>query len=123
MTFEGLRWEDFKRPGKMKVELKTKLMSLFPFISWPSRPFVTEQGHLGRGPVATRQGDLVCIFPGGKTPYILRGAGKADYYLVGECCESPSFADRSILTSLSDVQGIMNGEAMGPYALREFLLR
>ncbi|KAH6705304.1 hypothetical protein BKA61DRAFT_581073 [Leptodontidium sp. MPI-SDFR-AT-0119] len=71
---------------------------LWEFTIWPSRPFVTEQGHLGRGPLSSKEEDLICIFPGGKSPYILRDAGKNDYYFLGECY----------------VEGVMEGEGLRP---------
>jgi hypothetical protein len=64
---------------------------LWEFTIWRSRPFVTEQGYLGRGPLSSKEEDLICIFPGGVSPYILRDAGKTDYYFLGECCKLPTF--------------------------------
>lgn len=55
---------------------------------WQSRPFITKQGYMGRGPPETIEGDLICIFLGGKTPYVLRPNDSGDYYFIGECCKS-----------------------------------
>lgn len=50
------------------------------------RFFITEQGYIGRGPKCIKEGDAVCIFLGGKVPFILRGKGR-HYYLLGEACK------------------------------------
>jgi hypothetical protein len=78
----------------------------------------TVKGELGRKIVATsneylalvpkeaKEGDLVCILMGGKTPFVLRSAG--DYYqIVGSCY----------------VDGIMNGEAMSMLDTEKVLLQ
>ncbi|EPE29820.1 hypothetical protein GLAREA_00980 [Glarea lozoyensis ATCC 20868] len=59
--------------------------------------YVTSKGYIGLAPWNAREGDLVCIFKGGKTPFLLRlpPAGSV-YQLVGE----------------TYVHGIMGGEAV-----------
>ncbi|KAH7317633.1 heterokaryon incompatibility protein-domain-containing protein [Rhexocercosporidium sp. MPI-PUGE-AT-0058] len=61
------------------------------------RFFVTETGLFGLAPLSALEGDLVCIFAGGRLPYVIRsnqasGDGVAEqpgtldtYTLVGEC--------------------------------------
>jgi hypothetical protein len=48
----------------------------------------TNEGFMGRVPRESRPGDIIVIFLGGKTPYVLRKYPSDDkYYLVGECCK------------------------------------
>jgi hypothetical protein len=76
------------------------------------RQFFTENGYMGIGPAAMREGDLVCVLWGGCVPYILRPTDTDNTYkLVGE----------------SYVHGIMNGEAInfwrqGRIAKNHFML-
>jgi hypothetical protein len=68
--------------------------------------FRTAMGYLGLGPSWMRQGDLVWVFEGGHTPFLIRkpvdislsdpGRSVSAYQFVGDCY----------------VQGIMDGEAM-----------
>ena len=61
------------------------------------RQFFTENGYMGIGPAAIKEGDLVCVLLGGCVPYILRPTDTENMYkLVGE----------------SYVHGIMNGEVI-----------
>lgn len=46
--------------------------------------FTTEDGHLGAGLFSIREGDLICVLLGGKTPFVLR-PDTGHYVLVGEC--------------------------------------
>jgi Heterokaryon incompatibility protein (HET) len=56
---------------------------------------ITSHGHVGRGPPATKVGDVVCVLFGGRVPYIIRPRGD-HYQFVGECY----------------VYGLMNGEVI-----------
>lgn len=56
---------------------------------------VTTNGYYVLGPKVTEVGDIVCVFLGGKMPFVLRPWGTR-YLLVGECY----------------VHGLMNGEAI-----------
>jgi hypothetical protein len=58
--------------------------------------FKTKQGHLGLGPGATRQGDLVVVMLGCPNPMILRETRPGQFKVVGE-----TYCD-----------GIMSGEAL-----------
>ena len=74
-------WQDLRRTVYVNLEhILSHAMS-------KSRYFMTEQGYIGRGPLDIEKGDSVCIFFGGKTPYILYDAGNGGYCLRGECCE------------------------------------
>ncbi|KAJ4251398.1 hypothetical protein NW762_011380 [Fusarium torreyae] len=52
------------------------------------RPFLTQMGYLGMGPVEGKSGDLVAIFRGGRIPFTLRPAGQTGnsvlYSYIGE---------------------------------------
>jgi len=61
------------------------------------RPFIAPKGYIGIGPRHCQAGDLICIFIGAPTPFIVRKAGtKGEYHLVGDAY----------------VHGIMDGELM-----------
>ena len=57
--------------------------------------FSTSSGHIGLGDVTLEPGDLVCVFLGGSTPFIIRPVDQK-YKFVGECY----------------LHGIMQGEAL-----------
>jgi hypothetical protein len=63
--------------------------SLDRFANWTV--FRTKYGYIGRGPPLVRKGDKVCVFEGGRTPFVLREARipwykpATLYHLVGEC--------------------------------------
>ena len=57
--------------------------------------FSTSSGHIGLGDGTLESGDLVCVFLGGITPFIIRPVGQK-YKFVGECY----------------LHGIMQGEAL-----------
>lgn len=48
------------------------------------RFFVTEEGRMGIGPGALKDGDIVTVLFGGKVPYVLRRSGSR-YRFIGEC--------------------------------------
>ncbi|GAB7341072.1 hypothetical protein MBLNU457_7391t1 [Dothideomycetes sp. NU457] len=52
------------------------LADIFMKIAWfdnsSKRMFVTGKGYLGTGPSSVREGDVVCVFHGGRIPFILR---------------------------------------------------
>jgi hypothetical protein len=50
------------------------------------RYFITEEKHMGRGLPDMEKGDYICIFFGGKVPYILRKL-HTRWFLIGECCK------------------------------------
>ncbi|OCK99287.1 uncharacterized protein K441DRAFT_652727 [Cenococcum geophilum 1.58] len=60
------------------------------------RAFCTSAGgSMGLAPAQTMEGDVICVIPGARVPYVLREDG-GNYKLVGECY----------------VHGIMKGEAL-----------
>ncbi|KAL7916764.1 HET domain-containing protein [Trichoderma velutinum] len=56
-------------------------------VKWcPGRRFaVTDAGDFAAVPKAAQKGDVVCIFNGGRVPYILRPGVNGNYSLIGEC--------------------------------------
>jgi hypothetical protein len=63
------------------------------------RLMFTRKGYIGLGPSDTRNGDIICIFVGGQTPYVLRhnwSLVSPTFQFIGECY----------------VHGIMDGEAL-----------
>jgi hypothetical protein len=69
--------------------------------------FLTKLGYLGLGPESLKADDLVCIFPGARTPLALRlDAGKGCYSIIGAAY----------------VHGIMDGELMAEKAGQEWSL-
>jgi hypothetical protein len=72
---------------------------------------ITQLGHFGSVPCCSMPGDTICIFKGGRAPFVVRPVGKGYYHLVGECY----------------IHGIMNGQAMTRPDLesleREFWIR
>jgi hypothetical protein len=57
-------------------------------------PFLTSSGYLGLGPSGLKPNDLVVVFLGVETPFVLRASGEGQYKLLGEAY----------------VHGIMDGE-------------
>jgi hypothetical protein len=62
------------------------------------RIFWTGNGFLGLGPVSARVGDVVCVFKGGRVPYVVRKIpdGSGCFNFIGDCY----------------VHAIMHGEAV-----------
>lgn len=48
------------------------------------RPFRSERGYIGLGPVGTCRGDSIWILPGADVPFVLRPAGDGNFSVVGE---------------------------------------
>ena len=72
--------------------------------------FLSKRGYLGIGPETMQSGDIVCVFLGGDTPFILRPKDTGEYTFIGEAY----------------VDGIMDGETLlGILAdkYEEFVLR
>jgi hypothetical protein len=63
--------------------------------NYKRRFFTTQSGYMGNGPMALQKEDVVCIFKGGKVPFVLRPEGD-QYILIGEAY----------------VHGVMDGEAI-----------
>ncbi|KAL6796302.1 heterokaryon incompatibility domain-containing protein [Trichoderma sp. SZMC 28013] len=69
-------------------DLLTKLLLMHTSaVKWclGRRFAVTDAGDFAAVPKAAQKGDVVCIFNGGRVPYVLRPAANGNYTLVGEC--------------------------------------
>jgi hypothetical protein len=60
------------------------------------RFFVTKMGYFGLAPQSVDVGDRICLFLGGRTPFVIRATEDNRYRLLGECY----------------THGIMDGQAM-----------
>jgi hypothetical protein len=67
----------------------------------------TVEGRLGSMPDTARPGDRICIFFGGRVPYVIRPCGNEEYTLVGPCY----------------LHGVMDGEAMVKNDLRGEIIK
>ncbi|KAL7919896.1 heterokaryon incompatibility domain-containing protein [Trichoderma austrokoningii] len=83
-------------------ELHKLLLIHISVIKWhQGRRFaITDSGDFAAVPKAARKGDVVCIFNGGRVPYVLRPCRNGHYTLVGECY----------------VDGMMRGEVRDRFA-------
>lgn len=84
---EELVWGDKKRtPGEHNV-VKQYWQTSQAFMSRISKAVFcrTEKGYAGLAPGGSQKGDRVCVFGGGKAPFVLREGTEACFALVGEC--------------------------------------
>ena len=73
--------------------------------------FETKAGRIDLAPPKSRSGDLICMFLGGRVPFIVRPAGHGSYQLIRECY----------------TYGLMDGEAVkdvkaGTFKLKDIVL-
>lgn len=78
---------DFSTISFTEDELHKLLLIHISVIKWhQGRRFaITDSGDFAAVPKAARGGDVVCIFNGGRVPYVLRPCKNGRYTLVGEC--------------------------------------
>jgi hypothetical protein len=70
------------------------------------RPYLSEKGYVGMGPISTQPGDVIVVLMGGRVPYILRPRGEGKYFFLGEAY----------------CHGIMDGEITTKRKKRGFIL-
>ncbi|KAH9212055.1 heterokaryon incompatibility protein-domain-containing protein [Leptodontidium sp. 2 PMI_412] len=70
------------------------------------RPYLSNKGYVGMGPVTTQPGDIIAVFIGARVPYILRRGQQETYFLLGE-----AYCD-----------GIMDGEITTKRSKQKFIL-
>ncbi|KAH7131086.1 heterokaryon incompatibility protein-domain-containing protein [Dactylonectria macrodidyma] len=72
-----------KIEGSLEKQLRTQMTTN----KWyQARRFgITTSGDFAAVPKAARQGDIICVFNGGRVPYVLRPGKQGYYQLVGEC--------------------------------------
>lgn len=74
---------------------------------WDCRLVVTEQGHLGMAPRATRKGDVIVVLVGCSVPVALtRLESQEEYIVVGECF-MPGFMDGEVINSGREIRNIV----------------
>ncbi|OTB18784.1 hypothetical protein K445DRAFT_364069 [Daldinia sp. EC12] len=72
--------KDIPNDRPLSSMIKRRIYSTLRF----RRPFVTVKKDLGVGPYEVLPGDIICLFPGGTVPFVLRKIDQ-HYILVGEC--------------------------------------
>jgi hypothetical protein len=85
----GNQGESAKRP----VNLHQTFTDLrrYSLVVQRKRLFISDRRHLGLAPLSIREGDLICILYGSKTPCVLRPleeqkkVGKEEYQVVSQC--------------------------------------
>ena len=86
-THYGLDTDVILTDDRRRADAYIRALDRLP--SWTV--FRTKSGYIGRGPPLLREGDKVCAFLGGKTPFIVRKAATPwlalynRFHLVGEC--------------------------------------
>lgn len=81
------------RLEELGIDLRENALAFIRILDRFSRwtVFETTGGYLGRGPPGTQQGDHVCVFLGGKTPFLVRKVSSSALglfpicRLVGDC--------------------------------------
>jgi hypothetical protein len=102
-AWEGLpmpKYQDSEFPGENESRDRPKNRAvLFTALAMNGRKyFVSASGYIGLVPDAAQEGDMMCIFMGGMTPFVIRPAGE-NYKLIGA----------------RYVHGIMHGEAVAEF--------
>jgi hypothetical protein len=85
-------------PDEFEPELDVQYSSIYERelrLQFFRCPFITANGYIGIAPPYIQEGDCICIFPGGRAPYLLR-----------QQLESNKFR----IVGAAYVYGIMNGE-------------
>jgi len=84
-------WRQTWEPGNHEYISGPGQFARAAFYAWQGRKlFYTNTGHIGLGPILTKDGDEACILKGGRVPYVIRKAQAEestvqDWNLVGEC--------------------------------------
>ncbi|KAM0417477.1 hypothetical protein ACHAPT_012541 [Fusarium lateritium] len=86
-NLEELVWGDTKRSPEDDKVVKQYWQTSQAFMNRISKAVFcrTEKGYAGLVPGGTQQGDEICLFGGGKAPFVLRKCTGAEFSLVGEC--------------------------------------
>jgi hypothetical protein len=84
--------------------------------------FVTEDGYLGLGPVEMEEGDMVCVFAGGKMPFAVRAVDPSCEVCRDEFCYA--FVGCAYLHGFMDgAAGLIESVEEGKEMWRSFCLR
>ncbi|KAK0721971.1 heterokaryon incompatibility protein-domain-containing protein [Lasiosphaeria miniovina] len=82
---------DAKIPPRTPSEERELLAALDEQVRWKEgqqvgrRFFTTRRGFMGIGPPEAQAGDVVCVFLGGETPFVLRPGNGGRYKLLRQC--------------------------------------
>jgi hypothetical protein len=68
-----------------ETTMAARYLHVLKYVTNHNRLFTTRKGHLGLGPKAMKEGDIVTVLFGGNIPFVLRPVGDEHYRLVGEC--------------------------------------
>lgn len=76
------------RLGEPSQEAITREQERYLWVTSCSSLCVTDSGYMGRVPLATREGDIIVVFAGGKVPFVLRYDSLTNSHsLIGDCCK------------------------------------
>lgn len=70
---------------------------------------ITEDGHVGLGPWIVKEGDVLCLIPGAKVPYVFREVSGVDSD-AGTGGENDNVLKKYRLVGEAFLQGLMRGE-------------
>ncbi|KAI2618358.1 heterokaryon incompatibility protein-domain-containing protein [Hypoxylon sp. NC1633] len=71
-----------EKSDKRRAEWLSRRMEM---TCYGRRFFTTDKGTMGLAPPRAREGDDIVFFPGGRYPFVLRGASDGTYELLGDC--------------------------------------
>jgi hypothetical protein len=94
-------FEDYVNDGRHN-RLTLSLHGLVPNHAF----FITSKGYIGIGPADMREGDHVCVFAGGRTPFVVRSVD------IPTSANSGATSGRYFLVGDAYMHGIMRGEAV-----------
>jgi hypothetical protein len=105
LRVSGRKFEEWFSSNKDHLETPSavtrteELYSRMAVVQTYRRLMTTSQGRIGIAPKAAKQGDIICILFGSRTPLVIRPIPDFEncFTLVGECY----------------VEGVMDGEALG----------
>ncbi|RBQ73497.1 hypothetical protein FVER14953_03371 [Fusarium verticillioides] len=91
-----LQWEEEHRGADTKHNYRESMRKM-----QGKRPFLTEMGYLGMGPMEGKSGDVVAVFCGGRIPFVLRPV------------EGLSELGKFVYIGEAYCDGVMDGEVIG----------
>ncbi|CZR57672.1 uncharacterized protein PAC_07561 [Phialocephala subalpina] len=81
---DSVAWLQSLRDSRFDVVQANVYISEFERRGHQKVPLISDQGHLGIGPLGSQPGDLIYIFPGASVPFILRRLANGNFTLLGE---------------------------------------
>lgn len=87
-AYEPFDKEEEAELTSKEADPRVEFMWTLSCIVNPSSCFLTKRGYFGRSPMPIRVGDLICVFQGGKVPFLLRPQATSGHLkLAGEICK------------------------------------